>query len=155
MLFHAYWVFYTVKELDSHGKHGQSFKNKVVRLKEHFCGKNTPSGLSQVSESFFRVWACVTSDGAEFPYLGPKGTSIEMVLTAEHKIRGEESDKIQLLPPYIPKPTNLHPLYKIRLLPPDLVYCIEVLLQISACNTDCSHSFLKHEFCLVVWNVIC
>ena len=79
---------------------------------------------------------------------------MEMVLNAEHKIQGEELDKIQLLPPFIylnlpvstpwslnpplnlpistPKPTNLHPLYKIRLLPSDLVYCIEVLLQSNA-----------------------
>ncbi len=28
MVFHALWVIYTVKELDSHDKHGQSKKNK-------------------------------------------------------------------------------------------------------------------------------
>ncbi len=29
MLFHACWVIYTVKELDSRAKHGQSFKNDL------------------------------------------------------------------------------------------------------------------------------
>ncbi len=28
MLFHAFRVVYTVKELDSHAKHGQSFQKK-------------------------------------------------------------------------------------------------------------------------------
>ena len=59
---------------------------------------------------------------------------------------GRSRIQIQLLPPYIPKPTqlhpliprptpkptNLHPLYEIRLLPPDLLYCIEVLLRYEA-----------------------
>ncbi len=39
-LFHAFRVVYTVKELDSHAKHGHSFKY-------------LPSGFVQVSESFF------------------------------------------------------------------------------------------------------
>ncbi len=46
MLFHALRVVYTVKELDSHAKHGQSFKKKF--------DKNLTSGFVQVSESFFR-----------------------------------------------------------------------------------------------------
>ncbi len=29
MLFHAFRVVYTVKELDSHAKHGQSLKKKL------------------------------------------------------------------------------------------------------------------------------
>ncbi len=29
MLFHAFRVVYTGKELDSHAKHGQSFKKKI------------------------------------------------------------------------------------------------------------------------------
>ncbi len=29
MLFHAFRVVYTIKELDSHAKHGQSFKKHV------------------------------------------------------------------------------------------------------------------------------
>lgn len=29
MLFNAFSVIYTVKELDSHAKHGQSFKNNL------------------------------------------------------------------------------------------------------------------------------
>ncbi len=55
MLFHAFRVVYTVKELDSHAKHGQSFKKKKFgRITEYFCAKNLTSGFVQVSESFFR-----------------------------------------------------------------------------------------------------
>ncbi len=51
MLFHAFRVVYTVKELDSHG---QSFKKKFGRITEYFCAKNLTSGFVQISESFFR-----------------------------------------------------------------------------------------------------
>ncbi len=54
MLFHAFRVVYTGKELDSHAKHGQSFKKKIGRITEYFCAKNLTSGFVQVSESFFR-----------------------------------------------------------------------------------------------------
>ncbi len=54
MLFHAFRVVYTVKELDSHAKHGQSLKKKIGRITEYFCAKNLTSGFVQVSESFFR-----------------------------------------------------------------------------------------------------
>ncbi len=54
MLFHAFRVVYTGKELDSHAKHGQSFKKKIGRITEYFCAKNHTSGFVQVSESFFR-----------------------------------------------------------------------------------------------------
>ncbi len=30
MLFHAFRVVYTLKELDSHAKHGQSLKKKIL-----------------------------------------------------------------------------------------------------------------------------
>ncbi len=40
MLFHAFWVIYTVKELDSHAKHGQSFNKQVGRMTEYFCAKS-------------------------------------------------------------------------------------------------------------------
>ncbi len=36
MLFHAFRVVYTVKELDSHAKHGQSFKKQFGRITEYF-----------------------------------------------------------------------------------------------------------------------
>ncbi len=45
MLFHAFRVVYTVKELDSHAKHGQSFKKQFGRITEYFCAK----------KSYFRV----------------------------------------------------------------------------------------------------
>ncbi len=52
MLFHAFRVVYTVKEFDSHAKHGQSFKKKFGRITEYFY---LTSGFVQVSESFFRA----------------------------------------------------------------------------------------------------
>ncbi len=54
MLFHAFRVVYTVKELDSHAKHGQSLKIFLGRITEYFCAKNLTSGFVQVLESFFR-----------------------------------------------------------------------------------------------------
>ncbi len=45
MLFHAFRVVYTVKELDSHAKHGQSFKKRFGSMTEYFCAK----------KSYFRV----------------------------------------------------------------------------------------------------
>ncbi len=54
MLFHAFRVVYTVKELDSHAKHGQSFKKTFWSITEYLCAKNLTSGFVQVSESFFR-----------------------------------------------------------------------------------------------------
>ncbi len=46
MLFHAFRVVYTVKELDSHAKHGQSFKKKIwtYSITEYFCAKNLTPG---------------------------------------------------------------------------------------------------------------
>ncbi len=52
MLFHAF----TVKELDFHAKHGQSFKKRFGSMAEYFCAKNRPSGFIQVSEGFFQSW---------------------------------------------------------------------------------------------------
>ncbi len=54
MLFHAFRVVYTVKELDSHAKHGQSLKKKNWTYNSISVPKNLTSGFVQVSESFFR-----------------------------------------------------------------------------------------------------
>ncbi len=40
MLFHAFRVVYTVKELDSHAKHGQSLKKLFGRLTVFLCQKS-------------------------------------------------------------------------------------------------------------------
>ncbi len=41
MLFHAFRVVYTVKEFDSHAKHGQSFKKKIWTYNRVFlCQKS-------------------------------------------------------------------------------------------------------------------
>ncbi len=53
MLFHSFRVVYTVKELDSYAKHGQSFKKQFGRITEYLRGKNLTSGFIQVSERFF------------------------------------------------------------------------------------------------------
>ncbi len=58
MLFHSFRVVYTVKELDSHAKHGQSFKKQFGRITEYLRGKNLTSGFIQVSESFFDRGSC-------------------------------------------------------------------------------------------------
>ncbi len=50
-MFRALGVVYTVKELDSLAKHGQS-------LKKLFGGINLTSGFVQVSESFFYHGSC-------------------------------------------------------------------------------------------------
>ncbi len=60
MLFHAFRVVYTVKELDSHAKHRQSLNKQFGHIAEYFCAKNLTSGIVQVSESFFRSWLLLT-----------------------------------------------------------------------------------------------
>ncbi len=60
MLFHAFRVVYTVKELDSHAKHGQNKKKQIGRIIEYFCAKNLTSGFVQVSEIFFWTWLLLT-----------------------------------------------------------------------------------------------
>ncbi len=41
-----------LKELDSHAKHGQSFKEQFGRITEYFCAKNLTSGFVQIMEIF-------------------------------------------------------------------------------------------------------
>ncbi len=55
MRFHAFRVVQTVKESDSHAKHGQSKKKKrqFGCITEYFCATNLTSGFVKVSESFF------------------------------------------------------------------------------------------------------
>ncbi len=52
MLFHSFRVVYTVKELDSHAKHEQSFKKQFGRITEYLCAKNLTSGFVQVLDNF-------------------------------------------------------------------------------------------------------
>ncbi len=59
MLFHAFRVVYTVKELDSHAKHGQSFKKQFGRIRVFLCQKS----YFQVRTSFgvfFQSWLLLT-----------------------------------------------------------------------------------------------
>ncbi len=74
MLFHAFRIVYTVKELDSHAKHGQSFKKLFGSMTEYFCAKILPSGFVQVSESFFYVLPDVMKDGTPYMGISPRRT---------------------------------------------------------------------------------
>ncbi len=58
MLIHVFRVVYTVKELDSHAKHEQSFKKQVGGITEYFFTKNLTSGFVQVPEFFFKHGSC-------------------------------------------------------------------------------------------------
>ncbi len=60
MLFHSFRVVYTVKELDSHAKHEQSFKKLFGHITEYLCAKNLTSGFVQVSDHFFLSWLLLT-----------------------------------------------------------------------------------------------
>ncbi len=56
MLFHACWVIYTVKELDSRAKHGQRLKKKLFgRIAEYFRAKYT--GLFTSFGKYFSIIA--------------------------------------------------------------------------------------------------
>ncbi len=70
MLFHAFRVVYTVKELDSHAKHGQSLKKKFGHITEYFCAKNLTSGFVQVSDSFFSIVVLDDVNDGGTPYMG-------------------------------------------------------------------------------------
>ncbi len=70
MLLHAFRVVYTVKELDSHAKHGQSFEKQFERITEYFCAKNLASGFVEVSESFFSIVALAHVNDSGTPYMG-------------------------------------------------------------------------------------
>ncbi len=70
MLFHSFRVVYTVKELDSHAKHGQSFKKLFGRITEYLCAKNLTSGFVQVSDNFFLIVALADVNDGGTPYMG-------------------------------------------------------------------------------------
>ncbi len=69
MLFHAFRVVYTVKELDSHAKHGQSFKKKFGRITVFLCQKSH----FRVRTSFGKFFSIVVLDDVNdggTPYMG-------------------------------------------------------------------------------------
>ncbi len=71
MLFHAFRVVYTVNELDSHAKHGQSFRKQFGRITEYFCAKNLTFRFIQVLESiFFPIVALHDVNEGGIPYMG-------------------------------------------------------------------------------------
>ncbi len=66
MLLHAFRVVYTVKELDSHAKHGQSFG----RITEYFCAKNLTSGFVTSFGEFFSIVVLDDVNDSGTPYMG-------------------------------------------------------------------------------------
>ncbi len=67
MLFHAFRVVYTVKEFDSHAKHGQSLKKKIWMYNRVFrCQKS--HFRVRTSGEFFQSWFLLNEGGT--PYMG-------------------------------------------------------------------------------------
>ncbi len=53
MLFQAFRVVYTVKQLDSHAKHGQSFKKQFGHIAVFLCPKSYCWVRTSFGEFFF------------------------------------------------------------------------------------------------------
>ncbi len=71
MLFHAFRVVYTVKELDSHAKHGQSKKKeRFGSMTEYFCAKNLPSGFFYKFLKVFSIMVLPNVMRGGTPYMG-------------------------------------------------------------------------------------
>ncbi len=67
MLFHAFRVVYTVKEFDSHAKHGQSLKKKNWTYNRVFlCQKSH----FRIRTSFGEFFSIVVLDDGGTPYMG-------------------------------------------------------------------------------------
>ncbi len=103
MLFHAFRVVYTVKELDSHAKHGKSFKKQFGRITEYFCAKNLTSGFVQVSESFFPIVALADVNDGGTPYMGifpgrtrPCTYRLERERCHQHASSGSRAERMSL-----------------------------------------------------------
>ncbi len=73
MRFHACWVIYTVKELDSHAKHGQSFKKWFGSITE--CQIHTFGFLTSFGK-FFSIVALhdVMKEGTPYMHISPGKT---------------------------------------------------------------------------------
>ncbi len=70
MLFHAFRVVYTVKELDSHAKHGQSLKKKFGCITEYFCGKKSHFRIRTSFGEFFSIVVLDDVNDGGTPYMG-------------------------------------------------------------------------------------
>ncbi len=69
MLFHAFRVVYTVKELDSHAKHGQSFKKQCGHIRVFMCQKPYFRVRTSFGE-FFSIVALDDVNEGGTPYMG-------------------------------------------------------------------------------------
>ncbi len=70
MLFHAFRVVYTVKELDSHAKHGQSLKKRFGSMTEYFCAKKSSFRVRTSLGKFFSIMALPDVMKCGTPYMG-------------------------------------------------------------------------------------
>ncbi len=87
MLFHAFRVVYTVKELDSHAKHGQSFKktfwiyNRVFLCQKSYFWVRTNFG------EFFSIVALHDVNEGGAPYMG---ISLGKTCLCTHRLEREQ-----------------------------------------------------------------
>ncbi len=70
MLFRPFRVVYTVKELDSHAKHGQSFQKRFGSMTEYFCGKKSSFWVRTSFGKFFSIMALADVNDGGTPYMG-------------------------------------------------------------------------------------
>ncbi len=68
MRFHAFRVIYTVKELDSHAKHGQSFKKRLGGITVFLLQKSSFQVRTSFGK-FFSIMALADVNDGGTPYL--------------------------------------------------------------------------------------
>ncbi len=70
MLFHAFRVVYTGKELDSHAKHGQSFKKKMWTYNRVFLCQKSHFRVRTSFREFFPIVVLDDVNDGGTPYMG-------------------------------------------------------------------------------------
>ncbi len=70
MLFHAFRVVYTVKELDSHAKHGQSFKKFFWTYNRVFLCQKSHFRVRTSFREFFSIVVLNDVNDGGTPYMG-------------------------------------------------------------------------------------
>ncbi len=70
MLFHSFRVVYTVKELDSHAKHGQSLKKNFWTYNRVFLCQNSHFRVRTSFGEFFSIVVLDDVNDGGTPYMG-------------------------------------------------------------------------------------
>ncbi len=70
MLFHAFRVVYTVKEFDSHAKHGQSFKKRIWTYNRVFLCQKSHFRVRTSFREFFSIVVLDDVNDGGTPYMG-------------------------------------------------------------------------------------